>query len=143
MNINSTTPYNQNFQARIKINKGDAAKILLGGAALATTGLYTAQSGFQRDIVGSVDLDSANDIQSVKNYVEEGREAIERHWEYLEAHEGKPSDLEGLDRFMGMSGLASSAVGSYISKIGASALYKGEIDKDNAKLFFDDKKLPS
>lgn len=142
MQINSINN-SQNFQARIKINKGDAAKILLGGAALATTGFYSAQSGFQNDIVGSVDLDFANDIQSVKNYVEEGQQAIEDHWAYLEAHEGKPSDLDGLDRFIGMSGLASSAAGSYISNVGASALYKGEIDKDNAKLFLDDKKLPS
>ena len=37
----------------VKINKGDAAKILLGGAALATTGFYSAQSGFQRDIVNA------------------------------------------------------------------------------------------
>ncbi len=142
MQVNSINN-SQTFQARIKIDKGDAAKILLGGAALATTGLYSAQSGFQRDIVGSVDLDFANDIQSVKDYVEEGHRLIDGHFDYLEEHGGKPSELDGIDRLIGMSGLASSAAGSYISSIGASALYKGEIDKDNAKLFLDDKKLPS
>jgi hypothetical protein len=135
----------QSFQARIKINKADAAKILLGGAALATTGFYSAQSGFQRDLVGSsiingeVDLGSANDIQSVKEYVKGGIDRLNAHNNYLNEHGGRPSELDGIDRLVGSIGLSSSASGAYISKVGASALYTGEIDDKSVE----EKKLPS
>lgn len=63
MNINATTQYSQNFQARIKINKSNLTKIATtAGLGTTAVGSLAVQTDFDLGTVGAT-IASANNAQ--------------------------------------------------------------------------------
>ena len=76
MNINVTTPYNQNFQARIKMNKPKLevlAQAAIGTSALATGAATIAEGAFSINAIG----DNAYSIESIP------KEVVDSHKGFL------------------------------------------------------------
>ena len=77
MNINAATSYNQNFQARIKINKPNLkvlAQSAIGTSALAAGGASIAEGGFSANAVFN---ENPYSIESIP------KEAVDSHKEML------------------------------------------------------------
>lgn len=112
MNINTTTPHNQNFQARIKMNKPNLkvlAQAALGTSALAAGAATVAEGGLSVYALN----DNPQGIGSIPN------EVVKSHHEFLYSTGEPQYDAAGeKPQFPVQSTIAPSAMlagGSYMS----------------------------
>lgn len=132
--INNSIQNQTNFQARIKIDKKEATKLLIPATALVTTGLYTIGTTLQQPVGESfqgVDLGSVNNIESVKNYIQGGiQDAIDEH-NFLETNDYPDNYNPAVSRtVVSSAGILSSSTGSYLSNIASASLYDENAKKD-------------
>jgi hypothetical protein len=128
MNISAITPYSQNFQARIKMNKPKLevlAQSAIGTSALATGAATIAEGAFSMNAIG----DNAYSIESIP------KEVVDSHKGFLTsaAHRyDAAGETGGIPVQSTVAPSAMIASGIYASA-GASNAYKNAFGEDNLK----------
>lgn len=129
MNINATTSYSQNFQARIKMNKPKLeilAQTALGTSALATGAATVAEGAFSFNAAFG---DDAYSIESIP------REVVNSHKDFLTSAGHRydaAGETGGLPVQSTIVPFGLSASGSGISGLASNA-YKNAFGEDNLK----------
>lgn len=133
MNINATTPYSQNFQARIKMNKPNLkvlAQSAIGTGALASGAAAIAEGSFSANAVFNVNPYSIESIP--KNVVDSHAEILTSAGHGYDA----AGDWGGVPSQSTVAPIGLSAGGTYLSNLASNA-YKKVLDEDDVKAFSD------